>query len=238
VSVFFTGPATRRAALLAGKPLPVLCTLSRDGALLTWTFTPSLALQGRGGRGAGAGAPVGQQQRGSGGKRAGSSEAAGAAEASSGEDSDEAGEGPGSRGELPGGTTVVRGVGPRPKRQRLADGAAAAAHAAVQAAAEGVARVAGVEEGEEDEDPRVTCFLAGGAWTLSGKDYMNQRGSRVSCAAFHRPTGVLVTGTSTGLFDIYQLPEFENLQVGGLQQVGGLDLHCCWLRQLPFNDFG
>ncbi len=29
VSVFFTGPATRRAALVDGKPLPVLCTLSK-----------------------------------------------------------------------------------------------------------------------------------------------------------------------------------------------------------------
>jgi periodic tryptophan protein 2 len=57
-------------------------------------------------------------------------------------------------------------------------------------------------------------FLAGGAWSLAGKDYMNQRGSRISCATFHKPTGVLVTGSSTGLFDIYQLPEFENIQVG------------------------
>jgi periodic tryptophan protein 2 len=46
VAVFFTGPLTRRAALVDGKPLPVLCTLSRDGALMTWTFTPSLRLAG------------------------------------------------------------------------------------------------------------------------------------------------------------------------------------------------
>jgi periodic tryptophan protein 2 len=57
-------------------------------------------------------------------------------------------------------------------------------------------------------------FLAGGAWSLAGKEYMNQRGSRVTCAAYHKPTSVLVTGSSTGLFDIYQLPEFENIQVG------------------------
>jgi hypothetical protein len=41
VSVFFTGPGTRRAASLAGATLPVLCTLSRDGALFTWGFTPA-----------------------------------------------------------------------------------------------------------------------------------------------------------------------------------------------------
>ncbi len=29
-----------------GRELPVLCTLSRDGAFFTWTFTPSLALGG------------------------------------------------------------------------------------------------------------------------------------------------------------------------------------------------
>lgn len=31
-----------------GRELPVLCTLSRDGAFFTWTFTPSLALSGGG----------------------------------------------------------------------------------------------------------------------------------------------------------------------------------------------
>ncbi|KAL6751014.1 WD40 repeat-like protein [Haematococcus lacustris] len=113
VAVFFTGPATRQAALVEGRRLPVLCTLSRDGALFTWTFTPSMALQ---------------------------------------------------------------------------------------------------VEGEEDINAQVMPFLAGGAWSLGAKDYLNQRGARVSSAAFHQGTGLLVVGMSTGLFDIYQMPGFENIQ--------------------------
>ncbi len=38
------------------------------------------------------------------------------------------------------------------------------------------------------------------------------RVSQVSSAEFHRATGVLVVGTSTGLMDLYQLPNFEPIQ--------------------------
>ena len=59
----------------------------------------------------------------------------------------------------------------------------------------------------------------GGRWSLSQKDYLNQRGARVSCATFHRPTGLLVAGLTSGLFDLYQLPGFENIQVGPVRHV-------------------
>lgn len=35
---------------------------------------------------------------------------------------------------------------------------------------------------------------------------------QVTCASFHKASGLLVVGTSSGLFDMYQLPGFENLQ--------------------------
>ncbi|WIA36397.1 hypothetical protein OEZ86_007709 [Tetradesmus obliquus] len=47
--------------------------------------------------------------------------------------------------------------------------------------------------------------------TLAGhKDAL--RGARLSAADYHRPSGVLVVGFSNGLFELYQLPEFQVLQ--------------------------
>ncbi len=57
-------------------------------------------------------------------------------------------------------------------------------------------------------NPRTT----GGTWSLCAKDYFNQRGARISCYDFHRASGVLVTGLSTGIFDLHQLPSFEPIQ--------------------------
>lgn len=51
--------------------------------------------------------------------------------------------------------------------------------------------------------------LAAGVWCLSSKHYFNQRGAKVSAADFHKATGVLVVGFSNGLFELYQLPEFQ-----------------------------
>eukprot|EP00798_Chlamydomonas_sp_ICE-L_P014256 gene14256-20229_t len=54
--------------------------------------------------------------------------------------------------------------------------------------------------------------LAGGSWALLGKEYFNQRGAKVTCYDFHKGSGILVTGMSSGVFDLHRLPEFECLQ--------------------------
>lgn len=77
------------------------------------------------------------------------------------------------------GTTLAEGGGPRPKRQRLADGRSAALVAAVSATASAAVLGAGDAEGEEDVDPAVMPHLAGGKWSLSEKNYLNQRGAKV-----------------------------------------------------------
>jgi len=40
-----------------------------------------------------------------------------------------------------------------------------------------------------------------------------QAGARISCAAYHPGNSLLVAGLTSGLFDIYQLPGWENIQV-------------------------
>ncbi|GFR41863.1 hypothetical protein Agub_g2644, partial [Astrephomene gubernaculifera] len=53
--------------------------------------------------------------------------------------------------------------------------------------------------------------LAGGKWYLSRKHYFHQRGARVSSYDHHSPSGLLAVGFSNGVFDLYQLPDFDNL---------------------------
>jgi hypothetical protein len=57
-----------------------------------------------------------------------------------------------------------------------------------------------------------------------------QRGAKLSAADFHKGTGVLVVGFSNGLFDLYQLPEF--------QQIHALSVSRERISALAFNAAG
>jgi periodic tryptophan protein 2 len=52
---------------------------------------------------------------------------------------------------------------------------------------------------------------AGGSWALTAKHYFNQRGAKVSACDYHRASGLLVVGYTSGLFDLHQLPDFSNI---------------------------
>lgn len=56
-----------------------------------------------------------------------------------------------------------------------------------------------------------TVPFAGGHWKLDEKLYFNQRGARVSAADFHAPSGMLVVAFTNGIFDLYELPAFQNV---------------------------
>lgn len=58
----------------------------------------------------------------------------------------------------------------------------------------------------------------GGKWLLSEKHYFNQRGANVSSYAYHKATGILAVGFTNGVFDLYQLPDFQNLHTLSLSQ--------------------
>ncbi|KAJ9530419.1 hypothetical protein QJQ45_000793 [Haematococcus lacustris] len=158
VAVFFTGPATRQAALVEGRRLPVLCTLSRDGALFhldlhTLNGTAGASSEGRTGGAAGprgGGSGSGQQQAQGGGVEAEEGEEQGEEEEGEGDPAADTGyllapEGGEAGGEAaaglpaghhregpgPGhGAVAVLGTGPQPKKQRLASGKAGKAAAA------------------------------------------------------------------------------------------------------------
>lgn len=69
--------------------------------------------------------------------------------------------------------------------------------------------VAEQEENGEDEQ--------GLAWRIVAKHYFNQ-GAHVQCCAFHGPTNLLVVGFASGVFGLYEMPTFTNIQSLSISQ--------------------
>jgi periodic tryptophan protein 2 len=79
------------------------------------------------------------------------------------------------------------------------------------------------EEEEEDEKLKIKSLnhqsltFSGGNWKLTDKYYFNQRGAKLTAAAFHGNLGILAVGFSNGLFELLQLPDnttIHTLSVG------------------------
>ncbi|MEW5311682.1 MAG: hypothetical protein WDW38_003377 [Sanguina aurantia] len=160
VGVFFSGPATRRAAVVDGKEPAVMYSLSRDGALHAWAYAPGVSSTREYAH------HVAKRMK---RQQGGSSATA--------EDGEEGAGDEGQAGEAAAGSSA----GPK---------------------------------STEEECPR----LAGGKWLLSEKHYFNQRGANVSSYAYHKATGILAVGFTNGVFDLYQLPDFQNLHTLSLSQ--------------------
>ncbi|BFZ60013.1 U3 snoRNP protein [Saitoella coloradoensis] len=60
------------------------------------------------------------------------------------------------------------------------------------------------EEMDEDEDVEMR-------WQIVSRNYFMQQGAKVRTCAFHATTNLLVVGFSTGLFGLYELPEFNQI---------------------------
>jgi periodic tryptophan protein 2 len=67
-------------------------------------------------------------------------------------------------------------------------------------------------EDQQQQQQQQQPGLAQGTWTLTARHFFSQRGARLSAVDLHRSTGVLVAAFSNGLFELYQLPEFQVLQ--------------------------
>jgi periodic tryptophan protein 2 len=49
-------------------------------------------------------------------------------------------------------------------------------------------------------------------WRIAARYYFMQTPAFVTCAAFHAKSNLLVTGFSSGIFTIHELPEFTEIQ--------------------------
>jgi periodic tryptophan protein 2 len=54
-------------------------------------------------------------------------------------------------------------------------------------------------------------FFHGGKWALREKRFFNQPASKLTAVDYHRGTGLVVAGFSSGVFDLYKMPRFEKV---------------------------
>ncbi|KAI9676405.1 MAG: hypothetical protein M1817_000562 [Caeruleum heppii] len=66
-----------------------------------------------------------------------------------------------------------------------------------------------VHDGEEDADMQ---------WKIIEKHYFQQNHAKVNCAAFHADSSLLVVGFSTGVFGLYELPDFNQIHTLSISQ--------------------
>eukprot|EP01135_Chromosphaera_perkinsii_P011597 Nk52_evm36s2449 gene=Nk52_evmTU36s2449 len=53
---------------------------------------------------------------------------------------------------------------------------------------------------------------------LRGKHYFNQNHAKVTCATFHRPSGLLITGFDCGIFTLHEVPDFTHIHSLSISQ--------------------
>ena len=55
-------------------------------------------------------------------------------------------------------------------------------------------------------------------WRIANRHYFMQSNANVTCAAFHTPSNLLVTGFSNGIFTIHELPDFTEIHTLSISQ--------------------
>ncbi|KAJ3293421.1 hypothetical protein HDU79_000365 [Rhizoclosmatium sp. JEL0117] len=55
-------------------------------------------------------------------------------------------------------------------------------------------------------------------WTLTGRHYFNQNHAKVVSCDFHAPSNLLVVGFTSGVFGIWELPDFTNIHTLSITQ--------------------
>lgn len=71
------------------------------------------------------------------------------------------------------------------------------------------------ETASEDEEaaPERSEKSEDGQWQITSKNYFHMDGVKVKCADFHAKTNLLVVGFTNGEFRLYELPEFNMVQL-------------------------
>ena len=60
--------------------------------------------------------------------------------------------------------------------------------------------------------------IASTRWGIHKRNYFNQPGTKVVCSTFHRPSNLLVIGFSTGVFGLWEMPDFSNIHTLSISQ--------------------
>lgn len=73
-----------------------------------------------------------------------------------------------------------------------------------------------VKQGYVKQNGKVNLFIQN--WKATAKHYFNQSHATVTSVAFHSASGLLSCGFSTGIFGIWELPEFTNIHTLSISQ--------------------
>jgi len=73
--------------------------------------------------------------------------------------------------------------------------------------------VASTSSVQESENP-----IANTRWAVSERHYFNRANTRVVCSAFHQGSNLLVIGFSTGVFGLWEMPDFTNVYTLSISQ--------------------
>ena len=63
-----------------------------------------------------------------------------------------------------------------------------------------------------------TEYIAKTRWGVNKRHYFHQPGARVVCATYHTSSNLLVVGFSTGVFGLWEMPEFSNIHTLSISQ--------------------
>ncbi|KAL0036124.1 hypothetical protein WJX79_004341 [Trebouxia sp. C0005] len=199
VGVCWAGSTVASSAELAGEEVPALFTIGRDGAVFYWMYegpAPSTDPQGQSqgyphvpGKHRKRKAPDADPDQPAEATESATPEVA--AETDSAAANDDSSDSSSSLDEKKGAAGVSDG-----SRQEsdFAD-------------EQGQASTSGRQHAEQQQ----TTSFAGGRWRLGAKHFCNQRGAKVTAVDYHRATGMLVVGFSNGIFDLFELPKFDNI---------------------------
>ena len=79
-----------------------------------------------------------------------------------------------------------------------------------------------IENGEDGEEETLR-------WRISERHYFMQNNAKVNCVAYHAASNILVAGFSSGLFGLYELPDFNmihTLRYATVSQLRTVDTNC------------
>jgi periodic tryptophan protein 2 len=75
------------------------------------------------------------------------------------------------------------------------------------------------DDSEDDHVPTSSDRSAAHVrWGIHQRHYFNQPNTKVVCSTFHKPSGLLIVGFSSGIFGLWEMPTFTNVHILSISQ--------------------
>lgn len=76
---------------------------------------------------------------------------------------------------------------------------------------------------EDDDKPvasssKTANVIANTRWGIQKRNYFNIPSTKVVCSTFHKPSKLLIIGSSSGVFGLWEMPEFTNIHTLSISQ--------------------